>query len=377
MWIYIFILSIIILAALLNVRSQFVFFSLIIIVGIFLCFGYMTGSDWREYELVYNNLFTNISYNNRMEIGYYFYMLPFVFLGINFWSFFILTKIILYSINVYFLKKFIPLKFYFAFFVFFCLFAMFEFIDNPMRNLIASTIYLFAIKSILDKDIKKYLIICFIAFLFHKSLIFMIPFYFILNKSFKTKKVIIYFVLFNIILLVYSSQLIHVFKLVDLLSSYFSNRMNTQISAYILSDNINDKFTFGLLSRYLIFIILILSKDRIENFSKYGKVAFNASIITLYLHRLVLIWPITLRLSLPFSILFCVSIAMIISVYKRDLKYVYYSVLTFIYLGIAFTQITSSYKYIPYTNYLYYLGDDKPSYYYRSNYNFENSPYKN
>ena len=41
------------------------------------------------------------------------------------------------------------------------------------------------------------------------------------------------------------------------------------------------------------------------------------------------------------------------------------------------STITGSYKYIPYTNHIEYLFKTSPSFYERSNYNHENSPYAN
>ena len=59
----------------------------------FLCFGYMTGSDWRSYEPIYNEIdFNNLFYNYFFEPGYYIYMLIFKFLKIGFGHFSFLQK---------------------------------------------------------------------------------------------------------------------------------------------------------------------------------------------------------------------------------------------------------------------------------------------
>lgn len=377
MLIYIFFFVLIILADAIKIQSRFLLYSIIIFVGIFLCFGYMSGSDWREYELEYNNLLKGIPYDASMKIGYLIYMYPFVSLGIYFWHFFIFTKIILYLTSIYFLKKYVPDNFYFAFLIFYCYMGVYLFIDNPMRFFIASTIYLFAFKFVLDKNFKKYLLVCFAASLFHASFALFIPLYFVVNKSYKTRNIVIAFIAFNILLFVFGAQLINLFKSLDFLFNLNSQKLNEQVSSYVLSDSVVDRqFTFGLLAKYVVFIILILFKDRIVSQSKYGNIAFNCSILSLFILRFALIWAITVRFVIPLSIFYCITIAMVISYSKGYSKLMYYFIFLIIYFGALFSQVTSAAKYIPYTSYLYYIGFDKPSYYYRDRYNDTHSPFK-
>lgn len=377
MFIYIIFLIVIIAIDLSRNRSKLLLYSVVFLGGLFLCFGYMTGSDWRFYELYYIELQKNIVYNEEIEFGYFVYMLPFILMGINFWSFFIFTKIILYLTISHFIYKYIPKYFYFAFAIFYCFIAIFIFIDNPMRYLIGSVLFLFSFNFILERKLIKFLFVCFLSFLFHKSFLILIPLYFILDKNYKTRYVVIAFISFNILIYIFSSQLILLFKAVDLLTIFNSQNMQGKISEYILRDDIKDKqFTFGLLSKYIIFIILILFKDKIESYSKYGKIIFNSSILTLFILRLALVWPVTVRFVIPLSIFFSVSLAMVVSFSIGFKKLIYYSIILLIYTGTLYSQITSAYKYIPYSNYLSYLTSPKPSYTYRNNYNYINSPYK-
>lgn len=50
---------------------------IVLILGIFFCSGYMTGSDWRNYEICYEDATWNALFNpsRYLEPGYYFYML--------------------------------------------------------------------------------------------------------------------------------------------------------------------------------------------------------------------------------------------------------------------------------------------------------------
>ena len=66
---------------------------------LFLCFGYMTGSDWRVYEEWYYSLdFNRLFYDYYAEPGYYLYMMLFRLLNVGFWPYFILTKTIIFIV---------------------------------------------------------------------------------------------------------------------------------------------------------------------------------------------------------------------------------------------------------------------------------------
>lgn len=378
MLIYFFFLFLILVAEFSKVRSDLLFYFIIVCVGLFLCFGYMSGSDWRYYELMYNGLQEHNLQDINYEPGYYIYMLPFVFLGIGFWPFFIFTKIILYGVNCYFLKKYSPNHFYFAFAIYYSFFAIFEFIDNPMRNLIAATLYMYSFGFILDKKFIKYLLVCLIAFLFHQSAILLIPLYFILDKSFKAWSIAIVFIIYNIAIFIYGEQLAGFFRTLDLLSYVQTDRAMQQVSGYLLSDNLKDNpYSLGMIARYLVFVILIIFKKEIVLSSRYGNIIFNSAVLLIFLTRITLIWPIVGRFVMPFSIFYCVALATVIYHSKGNAKLMYYAMLIFIYSGVVYAQITDIYKYIPYTSYLTYIGTEKPSYDYRSDYNFINSPYVN
>lgn len=150
---------------------------------VFLCFGYMTGSDWRSYEPIYNEIdFNNLFYNYFFEPGYYIYMLIFKFLKIGFWPFFIFTKVIIFIV---FVKIIINLQgnYIYPILMFFIpYYGYYLFIDNPMRNLIAIAIFLISIKYIHEKKIWKYLACILLASSFHFSAIILFPLYWVLDK---------------------------------------------------------------------------------------------------------------------------------------------------------------------------------------------------
>ena len=377
MFYYFFFFGLLAFFALIKINSRIVLYSLLSFLCFFLCFGYMTGSDWRYYELDYVNVTTTAFADQVNELGYYCYNYLFAICNIDFWPFFIFTKIILFILNSYFLIKFSGKGVYFALLSFYSLMAVFEFIDNPMRNLIAGTIFMYGFKYVLERRLLAFTIICIIASLFHKSIIVLWPFYFLLNKEFSKKKLLYSYIIFNVILLLSSEYLITFFRAIDYYNYVSSDKAGEQVGAYLLNENIHDSpFSVGVVSRYILFAVIIFMSDSIKNSSKYGTIIFNSSVIALFMLRFATIWPIAMRFAIPFIVCYCSALSLIIINLKAPKKIIYVTCYLFILAGTLFAQITTSYKYIPYTNYVFYLFAKKPSYDDRFNYNINNSPYR-
>lgn len=90
-----------------------------VVLALFLCFGYMCGSDWRTYELFYNDIdFNHLFDNNHTEPGYYIYMLSWKVLGVSFWPYFIITKLFIFVIISYAIHKYASRFIYLTWFIF-------------------------------------------------------------------------------------------------------------------------------------------------------------------------------------------------------------------------------------------------------------------
>lgn len=379
MLLYVVVLFFLISIHFLNIKNQYTNLTVFAILGIFLCMGYMTGSDWRSYEQMYVNLdLNNLNYDGRVEYGYYLYMVLAKKLGLSFWAFFIITKFIIWGIFFQFLKKYSGREFYLNLALFVAFFGLYLFIDNPMRNLIGATIYLYSFKFILRRKFYNYAIICIIASFFHLSFLLFIPFYFILNCSFDVRKIIWLYIVLNISLLVFSEQLVLIFRGLDIFTMQFYERFQQQVNRYIFDETLKDNpLAIGLLIKHVIFVITLYNKRKIVQSHKYGKIIFNTTIVTLFLMRFIYIWPIVLRLLVPFSIFYSVSFGAIIKNSKRYKynRYAYYFIFVVLMYGTMLNTITGSYKYIPYTNHLSYIMEEPIPYSIRSNYNYKNSPY--
>ena len=346
-----------------------------LIIGIFLCFGYMTGSDWRAYEVIYYDLDIKEPLRAQVEYGYQFYMFLFRLFSVDFWTFFITTKVILYAINIRFLMLYNKDKFYFTLAFFISFFGLSLFIDNPMRNLIAVSIFLFSIKYLIQRRFIKYILIILFASLFHISTILIFPLYWLVKLSLGKKKLIAVYILFNILLWVFDAQLRSLFNFetgITFIDSKISFYFGDNATGSIYTEN--RIFSLGLMVRFLLFFVLVYSEKQIKD--RFGIVFFNLVILSFFFHRLGIGIPLFGRFLFFVSIPFAIVMIDLINSFEMKSRPFYAIFVALITFYTTYTTITLDYKYIPYTNYLtYIMKKEKPSYYERSMYNFRNSPY--
>ena len=88
------------------------------------------------------------------------------------------------------------------------------------------------------------------------------------------------------------------------------------------------------------------------------------------LYRIATTFPILFRLALYLQIFYIMGIELVVEKLKLNVKIIVISLFG-IYSILNIYKITNNtYKYIPYTSYLKYIGKEKPSYNYRNKYNF-------
>ena len=150
--------------------------ALFVCLGLFLCTGYMVGSDWRNYEYYYGR--TNEDEHLIVETGYYLVTQLFSWLGVSFWHFYILTKIFCYVTIIKFIRKYTKGNYAWALLFFYSYLSLYYFIDCPFRNLIAASIFLYAIDAVFEKKWIRFVVVSLIAASFHISVLFFIPFFF-------------------------------------------------------------------------------------------------------------------------------------------------------------------------------------------------------
>ena len=75
------------------------------VTAVILCGGYMTGSDWRAYELLYNNASIQNIDTYFQEKGFYLLMIVFKNIGFSFFPFMIFLKFIVFHFVSTFLNS--------------------------------------------------------------------------------------------------------------------------------------------------------------------------------------------------------------------------------------------------------------------------------
>lgn len=351
---------------------------LIIILGVFLCFGYMTGSDWRGYELMYESiqLSNMFDYVKGFEVGYAIIQIMFKSLGFNFWSFFIIIKIICFLITINALKKYSNKNYTWGLLLFYGVFALDAYIDNPMRNLIASVIFILSYKYLLTNNPFKYIFLLLIASTFHMSSLLLLPVYFIRNVNLNRKTIIFTLITLFLIVLINQWQF-REFLLNTIWSSsnLFSERFGSVFLHESFYEDNSNIITLGFLFHYCAFILILFKKEEIER-QKYGRLIFNLSFLYIIVYTISFSIWIFFRMRLFLFVPFCICLSYLPYLYKKNIsKIITIAIIVIISFFTMHSTITGSYKYIPYTNYLTYLFKEKPTYYERYYYNYKNSPY--
>lgn len=342
------------------------------ILGLFLCFGFFCGSDWRSYENFYNDVkykdFSNLKYYE--EFGFTLYMKLFSSLNIDFWDFTVITKSLCYIVFIATIEKYLNKFSSIAIMYFVPCFGFYLFIDCPFRNLIAITIFLLSIKYLIQK--KKLIYISFIclAATFHFSafIFFLLPFLF--EKKISSK---IWIILFITIYILFTPEFIKpIIGLIGNIVPYVELKFN----GYIVNDSEFARgriFSIGMLIPIVFFILFLKYRKSIEN-NKLGIPIFNMTMLYLLFYRLAVSIEIFYRFQLYVSLFFCIAMVLLLLAIKKSMR-TFCILAYFLIASIGMSKLTSDYRYIPYTSYIPYIFTDYPTYEYRSSYNFINSPY--
>lgn len=135
----------------------------------------------------------NFEFNELVEPGYQF--LKYALLRLTndyFWLFFITALIVVYCYLTIIRKH--SVNYWFSVFLFITL-GVYTFFFNGLRQGLAMAIFALALPYLLEKRLISYLILCFLASLFHNTALFMIPFYFVVNLRIKPiYKIIVTFI---------------------------------------------------------------------------------------------------------------------------------------------------------------------------------------
>jgi hypothetical protein len=330
--------------------------------------------DWRTYERFYNTLINSegkaLLYLLflRMEPGYALYNYIFAKMGVPFWYFFIFTKVVVFFIIMKSLEYFSPRRTFFLSLQFLtAIFLYAVFINDPMRNLIAVAIFLCAMKSLIEGKFIPYFIWTILAISFHFSAIILILLY-VLRKTYFNTSILVLFYIFINILFSNRTILFTVARNIFFFIPFIARKIESYAEVY------DGKIvSFGLLLHTMFFILFLIFRKRIESI-RHGKLIFTFSVIYIFIFRLALTITVAGRFRYYVCPFFAISIGIIINAFSKDMKWIYAMSICILSIILCFNNITTDSRFIPYTNYLFYINNEM-SFNERDYYNDNNSPY--
>lgn len=348
--------------------------TIVFIIALFLCCGYMTGTDWRTYEISYQWMTPDTFFSTILfwEPGFTLYTSLFRFLEIDFWNYLIITKFITFYIFIEALNKYCEKQYFFLALTFFVVFYGFFFwIDNPLRNLIAYAVFLLSIPSLIERKMWKYMLIICVATLFHYSAVILFPLYWLLHSRIKNTIIVLIYILFSIVFL--KAEII--FLIIDYLFGWFPIIANKLLAYSGQIGEVDGKmFSLGFVLHNVFFILLLLSRKKMESM-KYGAFLFNSAVLYVFLFRIGLTFTVFMRFAMFCALFYSISVVSVLCNLEIRSKFLYKSYLFLVIFMVSWFSLIKDSRYIPYSSYLTYLFQDKPDYDYRYYYNDRHSPY--
>ncbi len=353
-------------------KNRIIKYYLLFFLLLFICCGYMTGTDWRNYELSYYDSSFHALFDERFEIGYGFLQALCHFLSIDFWTFHIVIKAIVFLLLCR-IVSYLEVNLLLFWAIFLPEMGFFLFIDCPFRNLIAFGISCFAVPYLLERRTKDFMLVTAVAVLFHYSALILIPLYYWVNLSLKSKYYLLLFVLVNLVAYRVDYILENIFATLFGSSDFLRERL----LVYALEDKFHaNTINVGTIYRALFLGLFVCFRTKIENEIKYGKILFAISMFFFIIYPFTISLKIFSRFSIYLLPIYLSTLLMLLQVIRSvSLKYVIFSILLGWTLLKTYTVVTDDYRYIPYTSYFQYWFQEKPDYIYRSNYNIQRSPY--
>ena len=337
-----------------------------LVIMFFLCFGYMTGSDWRSYETDYYSGFIN----RLVEPGYMLLSNLFSSIKINFWIFHIFFKCLSYiSISFLIIKLVDGLNPFYPFALWYASFGLYMFIDCPFRNLIACGIGAYSFILLSKNKIIAYYLSCILAMTFHLSSIILLFVPFLDFNKFRTKTLVLIYISLLIILGFGGTDL-----LLKIINSSLPPVIANRIDYY--SESSGSVFSIGLVLRLICLYLITRYRNAIVNNHYYGKLVFSTTYLYLLSSLVYYVFPMLFRSALFLGPFYVVAIFWGIREFKKKYRKILYSLITCAFILIVYTTVKSVY-FVPYTNIIpYVIKGETYNYDYRDNYNFINSPYK-
>lgn len=336
---------------------------------IFLCFGYMTGSDWRSYESEYDYAAIYHKTQYLTELGFNaLYVALSSFINDFFLSLGILKCIYLYSL-IKLLKSYTS-YWLAAVAILMPVSLLFMLIDNPLRFMCALVFVNLALYyNFKHKSILTYVLLI-TAVLFHTTSIVFLIMPVIIRNSYRIYSInsILLGTLYIVILYLTSDiDLINNIK-TSMISLLLESMEIKDYSSYIVESD-GAFFTLGSFLQMGVFILILATKRYIKKDESNLGAYFGMTIVYLFFQRIFLLIPSGFRLVIPYGYFFAIFIACMLISKRVALKRFSYILLTYLSLTLC-KNLYTGYVYVPYSNSIpYILSDSHKNAGYRDRYN--------
>ena len=349
-------------------ESAGLYFICVCIITIILCFGYTCGSDWRNYELIYNNL-SRLKRYESTEFGFVLLVRFFKLFISDFWVFNALMKMCFLYALIKFFSFFTKMP-WMCIGLSFAFKTLFLIIDCPMRFMIAMSFMLIAVPYFFRKEWGKFILLSIIAITFHSTMIFVCGILLLLlySKYIVSIKPIYLFAICIICLFLSNFISIYQYAFTTLFSFIGSSGIEDNRAAFYAVFKENTSFSIETFWHYIFLILILLKRDFIINM-KYGAQIFSASWLYISVSILVNPVPTSFRLSILLGYFFVMAICIIIKSYRNSLNITNVGVVLWLMLIIT-KDVYSLPAYYPYTNSIWYILTEHQPYNYRHNYNY-------
>lgn len=353
-----------------RLRGTFISKIIIVSIYIFLCFGYMTGSDWRGYEVDYQyvNSFQDV-FNYPKEKGLHILYYIGNLIGLDFWLFSGIVKALyLYSLLSFF--RLFTNRIYSALGISFAFSTLFMLIDCPMRYMVGMTFLFPSVKYIIEKKYVHSLLFGFISILFHVTLLLPFMMLFLMHYSsaiFRINRSILFIVYLCTFVLFMKANII-----LSIITKVISFNLFERFDGSYSDVDTQNLISLGSLKSFLFLTLLLFFKDAFSNI-KYGKQIYCMTYLSMILSCIVVSVPTGFRINI-LNAYFNVLAILFILIYVND-KYkkvrilINSSIISLLF--ISFTKsVFNHFAYLPYSNSIPYILTEHLPYSYRSSYNY-------
>lgn len=315
-------------------------FIALILISLIVGFRYEVGVDWEGYLNYFQTLKIYKGLNSftlSSEPAFAFINLLVIRLDLGYqWMFFVLAFISWYFLFKSLPKYLIPLLVFFLFVDEYFFWSM-----NGVRQFAAMSMWVYSIRYILRRNITQYLIIIFLASLFHRSALVLIPLYFIPYFTMNNKYIL--GIIFITSLLIGSTEdtVVVVEQITNALGQLLP--YSRYIGSKLLSANINLELGLGFAFRILVNFAVIMLSNKIINkhpkTSTYFILFFIGAILFNLTYNVLLIG----RLNNYFIVLRSVVLAITIWYFYNITRYrAIIVIFLFLYLALFFSAIYNS-----------------------------------